>query len=81
MEDYDEDLSLNPFFIALQQNQGLFKQVAENLWIICVPCKPSLEDVELNLDLIQTHILVPSSSGAKVLFFLKKRQKEIKIMS
>lgn len=68
-EIYDEDLLNNPFLKALQKFKDVYAQAIENLYVICVPSEPSLQDIKINLEFIQTHILMPSSSGAEVNFF------------
>lgn len=61
MPRYDEDLSENIFFKALNtEYKDLLRRAVLEKWVICVPQTESLLDYDLNISNVLNHVLVPS---------------------
>lgn len=64
MESELDELSSNPFFIALQSQTALMAEVARDGSLVCVPAAESLKLCKLTGDFLATHILTASSHFA-----------------
>lgn len=64
--DYDENLSANPFYKALQsQHEILLQAAAQENWVICVPRAAYFDrDTQFSTDFVLRHILVENNDLA-----------------
>lgn len=61
-QQYDEDLTQNPFYCCLTNRHSLlFEKAIDARWIICIPRVGILNDAELSESDFKSHILVPES--------------------
>ena len=68
MEEYDEDLTSNPFLIFLQQNcRVLYEEAIEKQWILCIPSAVGQCDQQFNEHYIKQHIIFREGEISKTL--------------
>lgn len=68
MEEYDEDLTCNPFLISLQQNHRLlYEEAIRNQWILCIPSAVSLGKQEFNEQFIKQHLISQDKEVSRTL--------------
>ena len=63
MEAEHEELSTNPFFVALLKHQDLVQHIAKEQAMVCVPSSDSLKLCKLTVDFLSTHILLATEEA------------------
>ena len=68
MEDYDEDLTCNPFLKFFQQNyRFLYEEAIRKHWILCIPSVVSLCDRQFDEKYIKQHVILQDGDVSKTL--------------
>ena len=70
MQDWDEDISRNPFFIHFRDNyKPIFQEAIQKQWIVCVPSilNKGLQLQQFDEEYVMNHIIQIEGSTLKTL--------------
>jgi len=64
---YEEDIACNPFFLSLKENFPLiYEKVEKESLFLCVPQIAIAADIEVTMEVLETHIIKQVSENSYV---------------